>query len=114
MQGFIDSVDSNVIKPWPPEQYWSPIRGSKFEIETIIVKMFKTSYIKNNNAIVCDITMLASSDSVDYKLLKQWPVKILSRLLLKNNKATICYIIMIPFINRVDCIFYKPCPPPPE
>lgn len=90
MQGFIDSVDSNIIKPWTPEQYCSPIRGSKFEIETIIVKMFKTSNIKNNNAIVCEITMLVSSDSVDYKFLKQWPVKILSRLLLKNYKATIC------------------------
>lgn len=57
------------LKLRPPDQYVGPMRGSKFIIE--ICKINVKNLLKNYDAKICDISIQASSYSVDYKLYKQ-------------------------------------------
>lgn len=69
----------NLLKSWP-ELIRGPTRDSKFNTD-IYGEMFKNLIFKNNvNSVpICDITIHASSNDVDSKLLKSEEVEVWNR-----------------------------------
>lgn len=59
----IFSKNSELLKSWPPDQYWVLMKGLKFNR-----KILKNNF-QNYNATICETPMQASSDSVDINLL---------------------------------------------
>lgn len=63
--------DSKLLKliPPPPRPILRPQKGFKFNIERYR-KMFNYLLLKNYNALICDISVQASLNDVDFKLSK--------------------------------------------